>query len=435
MNQFVDQVRIKIFSGNGGNGMVAWRREKYEPLGGPAGGTGGRGGHVIFEATSDMSTLLDFRYRTEFKAFDGEKGGPKNRHGKDGKDLIIKVPAGTLILDSKSGRLIADLTLSGSRAMVAEGGRGGRGNFDMVTPSNRAPHHCEPGELGIERELELTLKMLADIGLIGLPNAGKSTLLSVLTKARPKIADYPFSTLSPNLGVIKNPEGHGYVIADIPGLISGASQGVGLGHTFLRHVERTRVLVHLADMTSPTLAEDLSVITNELLLYDKNLAKLPQIVFLNKSDLLLEEEAEAIAEEIRKNKEKIFPQAESIREIIAGSCATTGGIQQLKNLVFQYASQIPEQQELLVELDDQAAYQHPDNGFNVSRHKNIFYVSGERLERILSVTNLRSPEALQHFYHILRAMGVIDALQQEGAEPGSEVIIGKTSFSYGEEMF
>ena len=228
--------------------MVAWRREKYEPLGGPAGGTGGQGGHVVVEATNDLSTLLDFHYKSEFIAENGAKGGPKNRHGKKGADLVLRVPVGTVIRDVEADRIIADLSTDGARALVAEGGRGGRGNTALATVQNRAPYYCEPGESGIERELELTLKLLADVGFVGLPNAGKSTLLSVLTAARPKIADYPFSTLTPNLGVMRGPGGEGVVVADIPGLIEGASEGVGLGHTFLKHIERTRVIVHLADM-------------------------------------------------------------------------------------------------------------------------------------------------------------------------------------------
>lgn len=415
--------------------MVAWRREKYEPLGGPAGGTGGRGGHVIFEATDDISTLLDFHYKSEFKAFNGEKGGPKNRHGKDGKDLIVKVPVGTLIKDLEDDRIIADLNTAGQRAMVAEGGRGGRGNFDLSTQANRAPYYCEPGESGIERKLQLTLKLLADVGLIGMPNAGKSTLLSVLTKAHPKIADYPFSTLSPNLGVMKSPSGVGFVLADIPGLIEGASKGVGLGHTFLRHIERTRVLVHLADINSETLKEDLKTICQELKLYDEHVAQMSQILFLNKSDLQPVEEAEEIADTIAKEKQSIFPYPQSITKILLGSCASRLGIKELENSIFELLSKIPKDETVFQVLDDERAYQHPDTGFLVSRKKGLFYVSGDRVERLLSVTNMRSPESLLHFFHVLRAMGVIESLLQEGLEPGDEIVIGKSSFSYGEDMF
>jgi GTP-binding protein len=433
--QFVDEVTVKVISGDGGNGMVAWRREKYEPLGGPAGGTGGRGGHVVLEASSDMSTLLDFRYRTEFKAKPGEKGGPKNRHGKDGEDLVIKVPLGTVVKDLEDDRIIADLNTNGARALVAEGGRGGRGNTELATPTHRAPYHCEPGEAGIERTLQLTLKLIADVGLIGLPNAGKSTLLSVLTAAHPKIADYPFSTLTPNLGVMKGPEGDGFVLADIPGLIEGASQGIGLGHQFLRHIERTRILVHLADINSESLEQDLKTICLELNLYDEHVARMPQIVFLNKADLILPEEAEEIAERIKKNQKEIFPHPEAISIILHGSCGSFEGITDLKNSMFELLSKNPKQEQIFQVLDDDRAYQHPDEGFVVSKKKGVFYVVGDRVERMLSVTNMREPESLRHFFYVLRAMGIIEALLQHDLQVGDEVVIGKCSFTYGDEMF
>lgn len=432
--QFVDEVTIKIFSGDGGNGMVAWRREKYEPLGGPAGGTGGRGGHVILEASNDLSTLLDFHYKTEFKAKPGEKGGPKNRHGKDGQDLIIRVPPGTVVTDVDNDRIIADLTEDGARALIAEGGRGGRGNNQLATHANRAPYYCEPGEAGIERTIKLTLKSIADIGLVGMPNAGKSTMLSVLTKAKPKIADYPFSTLAPNLGVMRGPDGHGHVLADIPGLIEGASKGVGLGHTFLRHIERTRVLVHLADISSEHLTDDLKIIANELLLYNEEVAAMPQVVFLNKADLILDEEAKEVAAKIQSELKGIFPYPDSVRKILWGSCASTSGLRELQNYLLELLAEIPREQIVFQELDDEAAYQHPDSGFLISRKKGSFIVQGDRIERMLSVTNLKSPEALQHFFHVLRAMGVIDAMMEQGLVPGDEVIIGGTAFSFGEEM-
>lgn len=431
--QFVDEVTIKVLSGDGGNGLVAWRREKYEPLGGPAGGTGGRGGHVVLEASNDLSTLMDFHFRTEFKAPPGEKGGPKNRHGKDGIDLIIKVPVGTVVTDATNERVIADLSVPGARALVAEGGRGGRGNKDLSSHSNRAPYYCEPGEVGIERQLRLTLKLLADVGLVGLPNAGKSTLLSVLTKARPKIADYPFSTLNPNLGVMRSSD-NAYVLADIPGLIEGASKGIGLGHTFLRHIERTRVLVHLADISSENLEEELRIICAELMFYDERVAQMPQIVFLNKSDLVSADDAKEIADSISEKRGEIFPFPESINKIMYGSCGTTQGVDDLQNSVIELLSKIPKDDTVIQPLDDDAAYHHPDTGFEVSRKKGTFYVRGDRIERILGVTNLKHPESLQHFFHILRAMGIMDAMIQEGLSPGDEVVVGKTAFSYGEEM-
>ena len=435
MSQFVDEVRIKVKSGDGGNGMVAWRREKYEPLGGPAGGTGGRGGSVIVEATNDMSTLLDFHYKVEFIAENGVKGGPKNRYGKAGNDLILRVPVGTVIKDLETDQIIADLSTDGARALVAEGGRGGRGNTALSTVQNRAPYYCEPGESGIERELYLSLKLLADVGLIGLPNAGKSTLLSVLTAARPKIADYPFSTLTPNLGVMKGADGEGFVIADIPGLISGASEGIGLGHTFLKHVERTRVLVHLADISSETLKDDLKTICEELQLYDARLAKMPQILFLNKADLLLPEESAEIFAEIDKEKKKIFPDSENLAKIMQGSCASTDGIKALRNAIFELLATIPKPEIVFDVVEDERATNHIDTGFTVNRHKGMFHVQGARIEKLLSVTDLRTPESLQHFFHVMRAMGIVEDLLEKGVKVGDEVVVGKTVFTYGEESW
>jgi GTPase len=247
---FVDKATIHVKSGSGGNGMVAWRREKYVPYGGPAGGDGGRGGDVFVEATADLNTLMDFKYQSIFKAEDGEKGGPKNMHGKAGKDVTIRVPCGTIVRDADTGHAIADLREPGDRVLVAAGGRGGRGNSRFTSSKRQAPQFAEPGEPGIERNLELELKLLAEVGIIGLPNAGKSTLISVISAAKPKIADYPFTTLIPNLGVVRKPNGDGIVVADIPGLVEGASDGIGLGHEFLRHVERTRLLLHLVDVST-----------------------------------------------------------------------------------------------------------------------------------------------------------------------------------------
>lgn len=433
--QFVDQVRIKVRSGDGGNGMVAWRREKYEPLGGPAGGTGGHGGSVVLLASTDLSTLLDFRYKLEFLADNGEKGGPKNRTGKDGKHLVIKVPPGTVVKDALTGKIIADLNHADSSAMVAQGGRGGRGNAAMASHGRSAPHYCEPGESGIERELELTLKLLADIGIIGLPNAGKSTLLSALTAARPKIADYPFSTLAPNLGVMRRPEGDGIVLADIPGLISGASTGLGLGHEFLRHIERTRILLHMADITSETLTEDIRTINEELDLYDPRLSRMPQILFLNKADLVDETEAAKVEAKVRAAQESLFKHPDSLVRLMFGSAAANMGMTELRNLLMETLAQSKTESPVIEVEADEDAVRHPDEGFQVSRRKNVFFVAGTRVEKMMAVTNMRSSESLQHFFHVLRAMGVIQALQEQGVAEGSEIVIGKTSFIYGEEVF
>ena len=284
MSQFIDQVRIKIRSGDGGNGMVAWRREKYEPMGGPAGGNGGRGGHVLLVADPNLRTLIDFRYRSQFEAEPGQKGGPKGKHGRHGEDLTIRVPPGTMVTDLASGLVVADLVAAGDKHLVAEGGRGGRGNTQLATPTRRSPNFCEPGQPGIERELSLVLKLIADVGIIGLPNAGKSTLLAAMSAATPKIAEYPFTTLSPVLGVVRVDDERSFVMADIPGLIEGASTGRGLGLDFLRHVERTQVLVFVLDVTGDV-ALDEAVLRAELAAYAPGLAIRRRIVALNKVDL------------------------------------------------------------------------------------------------------------------------------------------------------
>ncbi|UFP95770.1 GTPase ObgE [Gloeobacter morelensis] len=290
--QFIDRSEIEVEGGRGGDGMVAYRREKYVPAGGPAGGDGGHGGAVVLEATANLQTLLDFKYRHRFEADDGAKGGPKNLTGAKGKDLVIAVPCGTVVQDAVTGETIGDLTEPGQRLVVAVGGRGGHGNTHFASNQNRAPDYATEGRLGQQRKLLLELKLLAEVGIIGLPNAGKSTLISVLSAARPRIADYPFTTLVPNLGVVRKVTGDGVVFADIPGLIEGAHQGVGLGHEFLRHIERTRVLVQLIALDSVDPLADYRTVIDELGRYGRELLHKPRIVALNKADVCLPEEAE-----------------------------------------------------------------------------------------------------------------------------------------------
>ena len=282
--QFIDQAKIEVEAGKGGDGIVAFRREKYVPAGGPAGGNGGKGGSVYFRAVEDLQTLLDFRYNHRFKAKDGECGGPNNCTGANGKDAIIEVPCGTIVYNAETDEVIGDLTEPEQTLLVAAGGKGGLGNKYFLSNRNRAPEYALPGLEGEIKQLRLELKLLAEVGIIGLPNAGKSTLISSLSAARPKIADYPFTTLIPNLGVVRKPTGDGTVFADIPGLIEGASQGAGLGHDFLRHIERTRVLLHLIDATSDDVVRDYHTIQQELEAYGRNLATRPQILALNKID-------------------------------------------------------------------------------------------------------------------------------------------------------
>ncbi len=440
MSQFIDHVFIEVRSGDGGNGMVAWRREKYEPMGGPAGGNGGRGGHVFFEATRDINTLIDFRFKKSFEAANGQRGRSKGMHGRSADDLVIRVPIGTVIKDAESGDVIADLVQDLQRVMVAEGGKGGRGNVMLASPKSRAPHFCEPGQAGIERKLELELKILADVGVIGLPNAGKSTLLSVVSKAKPKIADYPFSTLEPQLGVVQTPSGDSFVMADIPGLIEGASQGVGLGHHFLRHVERTRILIHLVDISSEHIEQDITTINKELDLYGGALSNLPQCLVLNKCDLLSQEDAEAISKRlvatgyaIASDKKERDAFGEPIFLI---SAATKKGVADLLSYVEGRLTEIKQQEpdQGVVNYYDPKATERVDTGFNVFRKKGLFFVEGDRVERLVSVTNMRDADSINHMHHILRAMGVIDALLNEGAKAGNEIVVGDVTFVFGEEF-
>ncbi len=282
--QFIDQAEIEVKAGKGGDGIVAFRREKYVPAGGPAGGNGGRGGSVILKAVTHLQTLLDFRYARQFKAENGQRGGPKNMTGASGDDLVIEVPCGTVVYDSATEEILGDLTQADQTLCVAEGGKGGLGNRHFLSNRNRAPEHALPGLEGEEKYLRLELKLLAEVGIIGLPNAGKSTLISALSAARPKIADYPFTTLVPNLGVVRKPTGDGTVFADIPGLIEGAHAGQGLGHDFLRHIERTRLLLHLIDATSADAIADYQTIQQELNAYGRGLTDRPQVLALNKMD-------------------------------------------------------------------------------------------------------------------------------------------------------
>lgn len=434
MSQFVDLVSINVQSGDGGNGIVAWRREKYVDMGGPAGGNGGKGGDVIIVATRDLNTLVDFRFKKEFKAQPGERGGPKNMHGKRGEDLILKVPVGTLIRDTETGDIIADLREEGQRALVAEGGRGGRGNADLVTRTVKAPYHCEPGEQGIMRALELELKLLADVGIVGLPNAGKSTLLSAMTAARPKIADYPFTTLQPQLGVVQIPNGDGFVMADVPGLIEGAAQGVGLGHQFLRHLERTRLLVHMVDASDENYEKQISTIANELELYSERLSKLPQILCLNKVDVIGADGAEKLADETWDRVQSLLPPTQHVLTVLPISAATNYGIEDLRNILVEELNALPKDEEVHHVVEDLRAKQHPDEGFEVVRKKNRFYIYGNRIERMVQVTNMRSPEALHHLFNVMRAMGIVEALIQSGIEPGQEIHVGEVVMTFGEEM-
>ena len=326
---FIDRAKIYVKGGRGGDGIVAFLREKYRPKGGPAGGDGGKGGDVVLVATSSKHTLLDFKYKRHFKAERGEHGKGKNQKGRDGSDLLIYVPVGTIVRDAESNEVLCDLTEEGQRCVVARGGRGGRGNAHFATPTNQAPRYAEPGEEGEERWVILELKLIADVGIVGLPNAGKSTLLSRLTKARPKVGDYPFTTLTPNLGVMELDETRRLVLADIPGLIENAHQGAGLGHEFLRHIERTKLLLHLIDVSDSREVEPLEafeLVNRELELYSRELIRKPQIVVANKIDALLDR---SLLKELRKEFEARGYTFHTV------SAATGEGIEELKELLWK----------------------------------------------------------------------------------------------------
>jgi GTPase len=423
--QFIDHAKIIIESGAGGDGIVSWRREKFVAYGGPAGGDGGRGGDVILEATTDLQTLLDFRYQSRFLAGKGEKGRNKSQHGKYGDDLIIKVPCGTVVYDADDRLPIADLTDPGSRYIVAVGGRGGRGNGRFASSSRQTPHFAEPGEPGITRELDLELKLIADVGLLGFPNAGKSTLISVLSSAKPKIADYPFTTLVPNLGVVRQGHGDGFVMADIPGLIAGASQGVGLGHEFLRHVERTRLLLHLLDISAPELScpiEAYQTINQELAHYSEIVSKKPQIIVLTKQDAASEASIETY--------QRYFESQDTQHPVFLISSVAQLGTEALKDYVTKQLSLIPREDNLVEVIADTKAYQNDDSAFEVVREGLQLFVIGGKIERLMRVTDVQNQISLRRTMNILKAMGVFEALKQQDATEADSVVVAGYSFDY-----
>lgn len=424
--QFLDKTKIKIVSGRGGNGMVAWRREKYVDKGGPAGGDGGKGGDVYLVADESMSTLMDFKYQSVFKAECGENGGIKNCHGHGAKDLYIKVPIGTVVADVKTGNVIADLTEHEQKVLVAKGGRGGRGNARFATSQKRAPQFCEPGEPSIERELTLELKLIADVGLLGMPNAGKSTLISRISSAKPKIADYPFTTLVPNLGVVRGLNGDGYVVADIPGLIEGASDGVGLGHDFLRHVERCRFLVHLVDLTEEKPFENYKIINNELEKHSHRLASLYQIIALNKKDAVDSEKIYEVFEQFKDVSDKIF--------LI--SAVTGDGVTELVNFMSEMVEKIEKPVSEIIVEEDTEAYNNDDSEYDITKAaKDTYLIVGGKIGRLAKVTDARNTEQVIRFQNILTNMGVFDKLKAMGVKDGDTIIVGHLEFAYYADEF
>jgi GTP-binding protein len=420
---FIDQVEIHVKSGKGGDGMMHFRREKFIPLGGPDGGDGGKGGDVILEVKSTLNTLSSFRQNQKFKAEDGIKGGPSQMSGRYGNDLILYVPPGTVIFDADTGELIGDLTQAGQRLNILKGGRGGRGNQHFATSRNQAPRTAEKGEPAQERRIKLELKLIADIGLIGIPNAGKSTLLSVLTNAKPKIAPYPFTTLEPNLGVANIDENTTVVLADIPGLIEGASQGAGLGHDFLRHVQRTRVLIHILDGLSEDPVADYSQINSELSLFDPNLAKKPQLVALNKID---QPEVQEKLEDIQKEFKKLNV------ELMTISALARTNTRDLLIKAHQKLAEAPPLEEVELPLPVYKPKEDPRE-FTVAREgANEWRISGVAIERAASMTYWQHDGSVRRFQKIIETLGVDEALRKAGVQEGDTVAIGEFELEWQE---
>lgn len=422
--KFIDRVKIYVQAGTGGNGTVAFRREAHVPKGGPSGGDGGRGGSVIFVATNSLSTLLDLRYYREYKAQNGEKGHAKKMHGADADDLVIRVPVGTCVYDDDTGNIIADLTKDGQRAVIAKGGRGGRGNARFASSRNPAPKICENGEPGEKFNLRVELKLLADVGLVGFPSVGKSTLLSVVSKARPQIADYHFTTIVPNLGVVQVKDGRSFVMADLPGLIEGASQGKGLGHQFLRHIERCRVIVHIIDMSGSEGRdpyEDYVTINKELGEYEYRLLERPQIIVANKMD---GDEAE---ENLKKFKEKlgdqkVFPIIAPIHE---GIDAVLYAVADALETAPDFFNQEEEQQSVLY------TYKEEEKPFTIHNKGNgVWEVTGKKVERLVQMASFTTDDGFQRFALQIRNMGIDDALREAGCEDGDTVRLYDFEFEF-----
>lgn len=433
---FYDRSKIFVKAGDGGNGSRHFRREKFAPLGGPDGGDGGRGGSVYLEATTNLNTLIDYRYRHQFKAGMGEPGIRQKMHGAKGEDIILPVPCGTIIRDADTNELIADLVDEGQVVMVARGGRGGLGNVHFATSTHQAPQEAQKGEPGEERWIQLELRLIADVGLVGYPNAGKSTLLSVVTAARPKIADYPFTTLSPNLGVVAvgqpaSGDEFGFVLADIPGLIEGAAQGVGLGHEFLRHVQRTRLLIHMLDGASYERDpwQDFQTINHELHEYDEQLAQRPQIVVLNKMDL---PEAQQLWPALKAQAEKAgYP-------VFAISAASHQGTEELMQFAAHRLHELRQEEaeriaaSVTTEASGVVLRPQPDDAFTVSKEVGIYIVRGKRVERAAGMTDLENEEGMDRLQVTLRRMGVTKALEEAGVQVGDTVRFGKVELFWGE---
>lgn len=421
---FIDRAKIFVKSGDGGHGSISFRREKYVPLGGPDGGDGGRGGDVILVADRNMTTLLDFTYKRKYVAEKGGNGEGSKCYGKDGEKLIIKVPMGTIVKDQESGKIMADLSHEGDTYVVCRGGKGGKGNAKYATPTRQAPQFAEPGMPGEERFIVLELKLLADVGLLGFPNVGKSTLLSMVSKARPKIANYHFTTLKPNLGVVSMTGIQNFVIADIPGIIEGAAEGVGLGLDFLRHVERTRVLIHVVDISGVEgrdPIEDFLKINEELKKYSIKLWDRPQIVAANKSDMLFDEE---VYENFKKKVNEL-----GYDKVFKISAATNEGVSDLMKEAARLLSEIPVKD---LEIDETEKFMPEEKKFTyeINVEDGVYVITGTFVDRLLLAVNVNDPDSLRYFHKVLRNKGIIDELVSMGIEDGDYVRLNDFEFEF-----
>jgi GTP-binding protein len=424
---FADRAKIIIKSGKGGDGHVSFRREKYVPDGGPDGGDGGKGGDVIFVVDEGMNTLADYRHRRKFSATPGEQGGKRNCHGKNGEDLILKVPEGTIIKDAESGKVIADMSGENRRMTILKGGRGGLGNQHFATSTMQAPKYAQPGQEAIEIEVLLELKVIADVGLVGFPNVGKSTLLSRVTNAQPKIANYHFTTLQPNLGVVDMENGDGFVIADIPGLIEGASEGVGLGHEFLRHIERTKVMVHVVDAAGTEGRDpiaDIKAINKELEAYNPDLLLKPQVIAANKMDAVFGDENEvlqALRDEFENNGVKVFPI----------SAVSGQGLRELLFEIQKLLSECPKETFVYETEFDPALHFFNDDPYTITRADDAaFVVEGPKIDKMLGYTNIESEKGFLFFQKFLKEQGILKELEERGIKDGDTVRMYGHEFDY-----
>lgn len=424
---FADRAKIFIKSGKGGDGHVSFRRELYVPCGGPDGGDGGDGGDIIFEVEDGLNTLSDFRQVRKYAAQDGEQGGKKRCHGKNGGDLIVKVPEGTVIKEFESGKVIADMSGENRREVILKGGRGGQGNMHYATPTMQAPKYAQPGQSGQELWVQLELKVIADVGLVGFPNVGKSTLLSRVSNARPKIANYHFTTLNPHLGVVDIDGGKGFVMADIPGLIEGASEGIGLGHDFLRHIERTRVLVHVVDAASTEgrdPLEDIRVINKELEAYNPDLMKRPQIIAANKTDVIYAEDEDPVA----KLKAEFEPKGIKVYPI---SAVSGQGVKELLYAVYDLLQTVDSTPVIFEKEFDPSMMIDETLPYTVERNEEgIYVVEGPRIEKMLGYTNLESEKGFLFFQRFLKGNGILEELEKAGIEEGDTVRMYGLEFDY-----